>query len=110
MLMYDVIEKKKRGNVLSKEEIEYVVEGYTNGTISDYQMSAFLMAVWFQGMNKVETYQLTMAMMRSGDVLDLSNINGVKVDKHSTGGVGDKTTLILGPIVASLAPQAPAMG
>lgn len=102
MLMYDVIEKKKRGNVLSKEEIEYVVEGYTNGTISDYQMSAFLMAVWFQGMNKVETYQLTMAMMRSGDVLDLSNINGVKVDKHSTGGVGDKTTLILGPIVASL--------
>ena len=102
MLMYDVIEKKKRGNVLSKEEIEYVVEGYTNGTISDYQMSAFLMAVWFQGMNKEETYQLTMAMMRSGDVLDLSNINGVKVDKHSTGGVGDKTTLILGPIVASL--------
>lgn len=102
MLMYDVIEKKKRGKILSKEEIEYVVEGYTNGSISDYQMSAFLMAVWFQGMNKEETYQLTMAMMRSGDVLDLSNINGVKVDKHSTGGVGDKTTLILGPIVASL--------
>lgn len=102
MLMYDLIEKKKRGKVLSKEEIEYVVEGYTNGTISDYQMSAFLMAVWFQGMNKEETYQLTMAMMRSGDVLDLSDINGVKVDKHSTGGVGDKTTLILGPIVASL--------
>lgn len=102
MLMYDVIEKKKRGKILSKEEIEYVVDGYTNGTISDYQMSAFLMAVWFQGMNKEETYELTMAMMRSGEVLDLSDINGVKVDKHSTGGVGDKTTLILGPIVAAL--------
>ena len=102
MRMYDLIEKKKQGFVLSKEEIEYVVEGYTNGDISDYQMSAFLMAVWFQGMNKEETYELTMAMMNSGDVLDLSAINGIKVDKHSTGGVGDKTTLILGPIVAAL--------
>ena len=102
MLMYDLIEKKKRGKVLSKEEISFVIDGYTKGEISDYQMSAFLMAVWFQGMNKEETYELTMAMMRSGEVLDLSQINGVKVDKHSTGGVGDKTTLILGPIVASL--------
>ena len=102
MVMYDLIDKKKRGIELSKEEIEYVVSGYTKGEITDYQMSAFLMAVWFQGMNKKETYELTMAMMRSGDVLDLSDINGVKVDKHSTGGVGDKTTLILGPIVAAL--------
>ena len=102
MVMYDLIEKKKKGLALDKEEIEYVVNGYTKGEIPDYQMSAFLMAVWFQGMNKEETYELTMSMMRSGDVLDLSNINGVKVDKHSTGGVGDKTTLILGPIVASL--------
>lgn len=102
MVMYDLIEKKKKGLALDKEEIEYVVNGYTKAEIPDYQMSAFLMAVWFQGMNKEETYELTMSMMRSGDVLDLSNINGVKVDKHSTGGVGDKTTLILGPIVASL--------
>lgn len=102
MVMYDLIEKKKKGLALDKEEIEYVVNGYTKGEIPDYQMSAFLMAVWFQGMNKEETYELTMSMMRSGDVLDLSNINGIKVDKHSTGGVGDKTTLILGPIVASL--------
>ncbi|MEE0685051.1 MAG: pyrimidine-nucleoside phosphorylase [Lachnospiraceae bacterium] len=102
MVMYDLIEKKKKGLALDKEEIEYVVNGYTKGEIPDYQMSAFLMAVWFQGMNKQETYELTMSMMRSGDVLDLSKIKGVKVDKHSTGGVGDKTTLILGPIVAAL--------
>ena len=102
MIMYDVIEKKKKGETLTKEEIKYVVEGYTKGDIPDYQMSAFLMAVWFKGMNKQETYELTMAMMESGDVLDLSDINGIKVDKHSTGGVGDKTTLILGPIVAAL--------
>ena len=102
MVMYDLIEKKKKGLALDKEEIEYVVNGYTKGEIPDYQMSSFLMAVWFRGMNKQETYELTMSMMRSGDVLDLSKIKGVKVDKHSTGGVGDKTTLILGPIVAAL--------
>lgn len=102
MTMYDLIEKKKRGMELSKEEIEYIVYGYTDGSIPDYQMSSFLMAVWFNGMNKEETYHLTMSMMNSGEILDLSQINGVKVDKHSTGGVGDKTTLILGPIVASL--------
>lgn len=102
MTMYDLIEKKKRGMELSKEEIEYIVYGYTDGSIPDYQMSSFLMAVWFNGMNKEETYHLTMTMMNSGEILDLSQINGVKVDKHSTGGVGDKTTLILGPIVASL--------
>lgn len=102
MTMYDLIEKKKRGIELSKEEIEFIVYGYTDGSIPDYQMSSFLMAVWFNGMNKEETYHLTMSMMNSGEVLDLSKINGIKVDKHSTGGVGDKTTLILGPIVAAL--------
>lgn len=102
MRMYDIIEKKKRGNALSKEEICFIVDGYTNGRIPDYQMSAFLMAVCFMGMNSDETYELTMAMMESGDRLDLSAIEGIKVDKHSTGGVGDKTTLILGPIVAAL--------
>lgn len=102
MRMYDIIEKKKRGGVLEKQEIRFVVESFTNGNIPDYQMSAFLMAVWFAGMNKTETYELTMAMMESGDRLDLSEISGIKVDKHSTGGVGDKTTLIIGPIVAAL--------
>ena len=102
MRMYDIIEKKKRGGALSKEEIYFIVDGYTNGKIPDYQMSAFLMSVCFIGMNSDETYELTMAMMESGDRLDLSAIEGIKVDKHSTGGVGDKTTLILGPIVAAL--------
>jgi len=99
--MYDLIEKKKKGMELSKEEICFIVEGYTNGEIPDYQMSSFLMAVYFKGMNKNETFELTMAMAKSGDMLDLSGIDGVKIDKHSTGGVGDKTTLILGPLVAA---------
>lgn len=102
MRMYDIIEKKKRGKELDKQEIKFVVEGFTSGQIPDYQMSAFLMAVYFSGLNKTETYELTMAMKESGESLDLSEIVGVKVDKHSTGGVGDKTTLIVGPIVASL--------
>ena len=101
-MILDIIDKKRVGKELSYKELDYFFNGYLNGDVCDYQMSAFLMAVWFQGMNKEETYELTMAMMRSGDVLDLSQIDGIKVDKHSTGGVGDKTTLILGPIVAAL--------
>jgi len=100
--MYDLINKKKNGEVLTKQEIEYIVSGYTNGTIPDYQMSAFLMAVCLKEMNVEETAALTMAMANSGDMLDLSAIEGMKVDKHSTGGVGDKTSLVICPMVAAL--------
>ncbi|MBQ9120022.1 MAG: pyrimidine-nucleoside phosphorylase [Lachnospiraceae bacterium] len=102
MRMYDCIQKKKHGEALRKEEIEFIVNGYTNGTIPDYQMSAFLMAVCFEGMSEEETLHLTMAMAHSGDMLTLSGIEKKTADKHSTGGVGDKTTLIVGPMVASL--------
>ena len=102
MRMYDLITKKKQGETLSKEEINFIIEGFTNGSIPDYQMSAFLMAVCLKGMNLQETVDLTMAMVNSGDVLDLSPIHGKKADKHSTGGVGDKTSLIIGPMVAAL--------
>ena len=102
MNTYDIIMKKRDGNVLTEEEIQYMVTGFTDGSIPDYQMSAFLMAIYFQGMNHEETTNLTMAMADSGDRLDLSGIRGIKVDKHSTGGVGDKTSLIVGPILASL--------
>lgn len=102
MRMYDLIVKKKKGEELSTEEIRYMIEGFTSGEIPDYQMSAMTMAICFQGMSKRETVDLTLAMRDSGDVLDLSGIQGVKVDKHSTGGVGDKTSLALTPIVAAL--------
>lgn len=102
MRMYDVITKKKHGEVLTGEEIAFVVRGYTEGTIPDYQVSALLMACCLNGLNEEETICLTMEMANSGDVLDLSPIEGKKADKHSTGGVGDKTSMILGPLVASL--------
>lgn len=102
MRMYDLITKKQKGEELTRQEIEYIVKGYTDNMIPDYQMSAFLMTVYFKGLNSRETTDLTLAMAHSGDILDLSNIEGIKVDKHSTGGVGDKTTLIVGPILASL--------
>lgn len=102
MRMYDLIAKKKRGQELSTEEIRFMIRHYTNGEIPDYQMSAMTMAICFQGLNERETLDLTLAMRDSGDCLDLSGIHGIKADKHSTGGVGDKTSLVLAPIIAAL--------
>lgn len=102
MRMYDLIEKKKRGGILTTEEINWMIAGYTSGEIPDYQMSAMTMAICFVGMNDKETLDLTLAMRDSGDCLDLSKIHGLKADKHSTGGVGDKTSLVLTPIIAAL--------
>lgn len=102
MRMVDLIQKKKMGETLTKEEIDFIVEGYTKGEIPDYQMSAFLMAVYFKGMNKEETSNLTLAYVNSGERADLSAIKGIKVDKHSSGGVGDKISLIVIPLAASV--------
>lgn len=102
MRLYDLIEKKRDGKELSDEEIRYIIKGYTEGEVPDYQMAALVMAIFFRGMNDREITTLTHAMMHSGDIVDLSEFGNVTVDKHSTGGVGDKTSLIVAPIVASL--------
>ena len=102
MRFYDLIEKKKRGNRLSREEIFDFVRAVTDGTAPDYQISAFLMAVYFQGMTDEETYDLTDAMAHSGDVLSRGEIRGTVADKHSTGGVSDSTTLVLVPVLCGL--------
>ncbi|MBE6968095.1 MAG: thymidine phosphorylase [Ruminococcaceae bacterium] len=102
MNMVDLIEKKRDGGELSTQEIEWIIRGCTSGEIPDYQLSALLMAICIRGMTERETFDLTMAMLHSGDILDLSSVAGLKADKHSTGGVGDKTSLVLCPIMASL--------
>ena len=102
MRMYDIIEKKKMGESLTDDEIHFVIDGYVKGTIPDYQVSSLLMAIYFSGMDDRETAALTKAMMNSGDVVDLSEFGDATVDKHSTGGVGDKTSLVVAPIMASL--------
>ena len=102
MRVYDIIKKKRDGYELTDAEINFIIEGYVNGDIPDYQISSLLMAIYYKGMTLNETTALTLAVKNSGDTLDFSKINGIRVDKHSTGGVGDKTSLAVMPIVASL--------
>ncbi len=109
MRMYDIIKKKRDGQELTSEEIEFVVKAYVSENIPDYQMAALLMAIFFRGMNPRETYDLTISMARSGEILDLSPIEGIKVDKHSTGGVGDKATLVVLPVLAGFGVKIPKM-
>jgi len=109
MRAVDIIMKKRSGKELTREEIEFLIGGYVAGSIPDYQVSAWAMAVYFQGMTPAETGVLTEVMLKSGKVIDLSGISGPFVDKHSTGGVGDKTSLILAPLVASLGIKDPMM-
>src|ERR1700691_3663098 len=104
-----LIHRKRDGEELAPEEIEFLIGGYTNGEIPDYQMSAFLMAVFFSGMSDREVSRLTECMLRSGDTVDLSSVPGVKVDKHSTGGVGDKTSFIVAPLAAAAGVVVPMM-
>jgi pyrimidine-nucleoside phosphorylase len=101
MLAYDLIRKKRNGLPLSREEIKFLITGYTKGDIPDYQMSAFLMAAYFQGMTSTETAILTETMLHSGKTIDLRSIGKICVDKHSTGGVGDKVSIALAPLVAA---------
>jgi pyrimidine-nucleoside phosphorylase len=103
----ELIIKKRNGKILSKAEISFLINSYTKGKIPDYQFSALLMAILFKGMTKAETSYLTEAMLHSGKVIDLSSIKGPKIDKHSTGGIGDKTSLILAPIVAAAGVNVP---
>src|SRR5580700_4161619 len=109
MRTVDLIQRKRDGEELAPEEIEFLVNGYTSGEIPDYQMSAFLMAVFFSGMSDREVSRLTECMLRSGDTVDLSSVPGVKVDKHSTGGVGDKTSFIVAPLAAAAGVVVPMM-
>ena len=102
MNIQEIIAKKRDGLVLSKEEISYFVKEYTNGNITDYQAAALIMAIYIRGLNDEETVNLTLEMANSGEILDLSQISNIVIDKHSTGGVGDKITIVLMPIIASL--------
>ena len=97
----EIIEKKRNGQILSRKEMEFLIDGFVKGLIPDYQIAAFLMTVYFQGLTEEETIYLTEAMINSGERIDLSSVTGVKADKHSTGGVGDKTTLVLAPLIAA---------
>jgi len=103
----EIIKLKRNGHILTKDQIKFFIEGFLQGSIADYQMSAFLMSVYFNGMNEEETFYLTELMLHSGVIVDLHSISHPKVDKHSTGGVGDKTSLILAPLVASCSVAVP---